>query len=518
MQSVYQAVLRSWSIPPAATLALVLTVLVYMRGWWLLRRARVPFLPPWRAVAFLLGMFSLWVALASPMDVFNGFVLTAHMLQHLLLMMIAPPLVLLGAPLIPMVKGLPIFAAREFAGPFLNWSVAKRTGSALTNPVFALLLMGAVMFAWHTPALYELALRSAGWHQVEHACFFIASLMFWWPVVQPWPSHAQWPRWAMVPYLLIADLQNTVLSAILVFSDRVLYPSYSVTPRLFGFSALQDQAAAGAIMWVIGSVAFIVPAVVIAVQCLSRKPSPAAIGPLGHREPSAFDSLLAAPQALPLLSRSARARWGSERVEAISFVVLFAVASLCFAALLAAGSNDDDDQIVRFKGTARPFAVAVLAAPGDLAPGPSPVSILVQDPNTLEVLLDTTVDLTVHPSADTHGPSSTARAKAEDSPNKLLQTAELNLPAEGDWTLNVALRRNAQAAEFGLPLHVVKEETGTDLAVVLHRGAWCRSNLVRDVLAATPRARNRWFAKRRNPGSLSAIGSGLWILAWTECY
>ena len=87
--------------------------------------------------------------------------------------------------------------------------------------------MGVAMFAWHTPALYELALRSSAWHQVEHACFFLTSLIFWWPVVQPWPSRARWPRWAMVPYLLIADLQNTALSAILVFSDRVLYPSYS---------------------------------------------------------------------------------------------------------------------------------------------------------------------------------------------------------------------------------------------------------------------------------------------------
>ena len=129
MQPVYQAVLRSWSIPPAATFAIVLTALVYLRGWWLLRRAGSPDLPPWRAVTFLLGLLSLWVALASPMDVFNGFVLTAHMLQHMLLMMVAPPLILLGAPLIPMVRGLPIFAAREFAGPFLNWSVAKRVGT-----------------------------------------------------------------------------------------------------------------------------------------------------------------------------------------------------------------------------------------------------------------------------------------------------------------------------------------------------------------------------------------------------
>src|SRR5271167_5275869 len=142
MQSVTQAVLRSWSVPPAATFAIALSALIYLRGWWLLRRARSPNLPPWRAFTFLLGLFSLWVALASPMDVFNSFVLTAHMLQHMVLMMVAPPLILLGAPLVPIVRGLPIFAAREFAGPFVNWSVAQKVGSALTHPVVALILMG----------------------------------------------------------------------------------------------------------------------------------------------------------------------------------------------------------------------------------------------------------------------------------------------------------------------------------------------------------------------------------------
>src|SRR5271166_3327561 len=219
MPSVAQAFLLSWSVPPAASFALVLTAVIYLRGWFFMRRARVPFVPGWRAICFLLGMLTLWIALASPLDTFSSFIITAHMLQHMLLMMVAPPLIWLGAPLIPLVRGLPVFAAREFAGPFLNWSVANRIGHTLTNPVCALLLMGGAMFAWHTPALYELALASASWHEVEHACFFITSIIFWWPVVQPWPSRAQWPRWAMVPYLLVADLQNTALSAILVFSD-----------------------------------------------------------------------------------------------------------------------------------------------------------------------------------------------------------------------------------------------------------------------------------------------------------
>ena len=251
----------------------------------------LPFLPPVAGYQLSAGLLSLWIALASPLDTFSGFVLTAHMVQHMILMMVAPPLILLGAPLIPLVRGLPIFAAREFAGPFLNWRPAQQVGNTLTNPIVAMLLMGAAMFAWHTPRLYELALASSSWHEVEHACFFLTSLLFWWPVIQPWPSRSRWPRWAMVPYLLVADLQNTALSAILVFSDRLLYPSYATEPRLFGFPALHDQAASGAIMWVLGSLAYVVPAMVIAVHCLQRRPLPAEIVPPRKPEASALDTL-----------------------------------------------------------------------------------------------------------------------------------------------------------------------------------------------------------------------------------
>lgn len=264
-----QVLLRSWSLPPVVTFAIVLSAVVYLRGWRRLRRAGVRCLPPWRAVSFLSGLCVVWIALASPIDALNEFVLTAHMLQHMLLMMVAPPLMLLGAPLVPIVRGLPSVAARKVAALILKRPAVEQMGHALTNPVAGALLMGVVMFAWHTPVLYELALRSESWHEVEHASFLCVSLIFWWPVVLPWPSRGQWPRWAMVPYLLLADLQNTALSAILAFSDRVLYPSYSEAPRIFRLSALEDQVAAGAFMWVAGSLAFVLPAIVLAVQCLS---------------------------------------------------------------------------------------------------------------------------------------------------------------------------------------------------------------------------------------------------------
>ena len=113
--------------------------------------------------------------------------------------------------------------------------------------------------AWHVPALYELALHSHFWHHVQHLCFLSTGLLFWWPVLQPWPSRPRWPRWAMIPYLLLADIQNTALSAALVFSERILYPTYLTVPRLWGISALDDQTAAGVMMWVPGSLAYLVP-------------------------------------------------------------------------------------------------------------------------------------------------------------------------------------------------------------------------------------------------------------------
>ena len=461
MLSVSQAVLLSWSAPPAASLALGLTAVIYLRGWFLMRRAGVPFVPAWRATCFLFGLLTLWIALASPLDIFSAFVITAHMVQHMLLMMVAPPLLLLGAPLIPMVRGLPVFAAREFAGPFLNWRVAQRAGHAVTNLFVALVLMTTANLAWHTPRLYELALASSAWHEFEHACFFIASLIFWWPVIQPWPSRAAAPRWAVVPYLLAGDVQNTVLSAILVFSDRVLYPSYAKMPRLFGLSAVQDQAASGAIMWVMGSLAFLVPAVILAVQCLANRP------PLAeHKGKTKSDWLLT---SLTLASRPVsfayawlRRRLRVRKLEALTFIVLFAAAGLSLA-WLASRPDEDDDQVLRMRAISGPFAVTVLAVPGDLPAGPNGFAFLVQDARTHDVLQDATVDVRARQNQNPQATGS-VRASAEDSDNKLLQSAALDLPTSGDWLLLISVRQDAGSSEFRLPLHVVTPDGGFALS------------------------------------------------------
>ena len=260
MEDAADAIIESWSIQLWPTIGLVLLAVVYFRGWLKLRRQVPHRFDGWRLASFLGGVATVFLALDSPLDTFSNLLLQAHMIQHLLLMMIAPPLLLLGNPFLPLLTGLPRPFVREVIRPFLLWNACKRFGRWLTNPKVTWILFVVLTLGWHAPPLYELTLRSPTWHIVEHACFLGSGILFWWPVVQPWPSRPQWPEWAIIPYLLLADVQNTVLSAFLTFSDRVVYPTYGLVPQFPGMNPLSDQHAAGAIMWVPGSIFYLIPA------------------------------------------------------------------------------------------------------------------------------------------------------------------------------------------------------------------------------------------------------------------
>jgi cytochrome c oxidase assembly factor CtaG len=284
------AALRSWPFDPWLLAALLLTAGVYLRGWWkcaMLSRpgrsgANTGFgtgresMPPWQRrwhgghlAAFLGGLASIYLALASPVEPFADLLLQVHMVQHLLLMMVAPPLLWLGAPLFPLLRGLPRSIRVFWVAPLLSEPLLRRFFGRLTHPLTALVLFVAATWLWHVPPVYDLALRSSGWHYLEHACFLSTALLFWYPIVRPYPARPRWSPWLLLPLLLLADLSNTALAALLTFSDRVLYAYYADVPRLAGLSTLDDQAAAGVIMWVPGSVAFLGPLFAIGIQLLS---------------------------------------------------------------------------------------------------------------------------------------------------------------------------------------------------------------------------------------------------------
>ena len=271
MSPAAQSVLQSWTLPLPVTGVLVLVALVYVRGWLRLRNVVEDVFPVWRLAAFLGGVSSLWIAVGSPLAAFDDELLLVHMVQHLLLMAVSPPLILLGAPSQPLLHGLPQRLVRGVLGPLLRWPPVQWLGSAITHPAFCWLAGTVTLIVWHFPAAFEFALRSEAWHEVEHACFFTTSILFWWPVIQPWPSVARWPRWAIPLYLFLGMLANDGLSAFMAFCDRVLYPSYASGSELFNISPLDDQALAGALMWVFGTFAYLIPAVVITMEILSPR-------------------------------------------------------------------------------------------------------------------------------------------------------------------------------------------------------------------------------------------------------
>jgi putative membrane protein len=266
-----QSILKEWSPPIIINVVIILTAVFYLRGWLSLRRSSPDLFPPWRLAAFLAGMFALWIAIGSPLAAFDEASLTVHMVQHILLMLVVPPLILLGAPSLPFLHGLPQGFVRSTLGPFLRWAPVQSLGNFLTHPVVCWILAAAALIGWHAPSAFELALRSEAWHEVEHACFLSTSILFWWPVVQPFPAEARWPRWSMPLYLFLGTLPGGALGAFLAFCDRVLYPSYHEAPSLFGITPLQDQIFAGALMWVFGLFVCMVPAVFITLKLLSPR-------------------------------------------------------------------------------------------------------------------------------------------------------------------------------------------------------------------------------------------------------
>ena len=285
-----------WSVSVPVTIAVFFAASVYLRGWSRLRSTIPSVISPWQLAAFMNGMFAVWIALGSPLRAFHHELLSIHMVDHVLLMAVAPPLILLGAPFRVFMHGLPQWFVRESLAGFLRWPPVQRLGRALGHPMFCWLAATVALIGWHVPAAFELGMRSDGWHEVEYTCFFGAGLLFWWPVIQPWPNVAQWPRWSIVLYLFFATLPCDALSAFLTFCDRVVYPCYLSGNRHFGISPLQDQEYAGALMWVCVTFVYLVPAVLITTQLLST-PSAGDSTPLRGDLPHLTSRPLAGPGA-----------------------------------------------------------------------------------------------------------------------------------------------------------------------------------------------------------------------------
>jgi putative membrane protein len=246
--------------PIALAAALAFLAAAYCRRWLAIRRIVPDRISVGRLCTFLVGVLSIWVVVGSPLGHLDQWQLTAHMVQHLLLMTVAAPLLLLGEPARVFLERSPT----RSGPPELKTILGVRWWSP--HPAICWLAGTMIVLFWHVPTLFELGMR---WHAVQHASFLVAGLLFWVPVLQPWPTSTKWQRWSIPPYLFLATLPCDALSAFLAFCGRVIYPRYCAFQGHAAVSALDDQVRAGALMWFWVTIAYLVPAALVTVELLS---------------------------------------------------------------------------------------------------------------------------------------------------------------------------------------------------------------------------------------------------------
>jgi putative membrane protein len=263
MQHAHHAAFESLWV--SATLSLV--ALVYVRGWVRLRRLDLDTIESWRAGSLLLGLFFTWFAVASPIAALDHELLTIHMVQHLLLMTLAPPLIWFGAPMKRLLYGLPQGFGNVMSHFFRSPPI-QRLGRAIAHPAVCWIAAAATLVGWHVPSSFALGMRSGLWHTIEQVSFLASGLLFWWPVIKPGQAASNGSEWPILLYLFLATLPCDILSGFLVFCDRVVYPTYFSSARGIGFSPLEDQQCAGALMWMCVTLVYLIAGTVFAARLL----------------------------------------------------------------------------------------------------------------------------------------------------------------------------------------------------------------------------------------------------------
>ena len=250
----------TWNWEPSILIGLALQAGAYLacvgplRG----RFAGSSPVPQSQIQTFLLGVLVLFIALVSPLDTLGDrYLLTAHMVQHLSLTLVAPPLLLLGTP-------------RWLLRPLLIPRFALPIGRALTSPLVAFLLFNATFAIWHFPALYEPTLHNQPLHILEHVMFFATATLTWWPIFSPLDELPRLPEPAQCLYLFLESLPPTILGAVITFAGSALYPTYAAAPRVWGLSPLADQQLGGLIMWIPGGLVFFAVMSVVFISWLNR--------------------------------------------------------------------------------------------------------------------------------------------------------------------------------------------------------------------------------------------------------
>jgi putative membrane protein len=262
--------LTAWKSNPLPSLALFLAAYLYVNG---LSRWENPSHPvtPWQRISFFAGLFAIFLALQSPIDPLSEHQFSIHQVQHLLMRMTAPLLVLLGAPLTPMLRGLPPWAIHGVVRPVVRNPMARRGYEILINPIVTTVMFLGFLYIWQVPYLHNLAVRNDYVHELMHITMLLSGFLFWWLVVDPKPHRSKLHYGLRVLYLGLIIIPNTLLGAGITFNGDLIYDAYYDFEQPLGLAPLVDQQLGGLILWVMGDMMSIVSAGVVMVMWYQRE-------------------------------------------------------------------------------------------------------------------------------------------------------------------------------------------------------------------------------------------------------
>lgn len=254
----------TWNLRPEILLPLTLLAGLFVRGWWTLRnRGSRRFAVPWRIASFLGGLVLLALALVSPLDRLGYYLFFMSMIQHLILLMFAPPLLLLANPLPIILWALPAGWRRAIAALLRRDARFRKGLRQATKPGLSWMAFVGTVLAWHDAVAYDAALRHPLLNDVQNAMFFLTACLFWWHVLDAGPRiHGRFPWITRVIYLVGAVPFNMLLGVALAFSTRPWYRYYTEVPRLWDIPPVRDQAIGGLIMWIPGSMMYLLFALI----------------------------------------------------------------------------------------------------------------------------------------------------------------------------------------------------------------------------------------------------------------
>ncbi len=271
MDPLLRAALQSWSWRGEVIIPLVILGVLYSRGWWVLRhrgRAENGLATVWRLVAYWVALLLLAVSLLSPVDTLSSFLFSMHMIQHLFMVMFAPPLLMIANPLPFLLWGLPARGRAGLGNGIYYLIGGKSAGRQLIRTLFSpgvvWMMYIIVLWGWHDPNLYNAALRYGWVHDLEHITFFLTAMLFWWRVVGAGPKvHQKISILGRVGLVIAGVPANMILGVFLAFATSPIYSFYEQMPRITGLSVLEDQALSGIIMWIPGSMMYIIAALIL---------------------------------------------------------------------------------------------------------------------------------------------------------------------------------------------------------------------------------------------------------------